>query len=139
MKITKKKVADLDRLDFLPKHIGNHFAQFENYIYKLADNHVAEYKGGYWEFYELSNGGFYMSLASEESFSFENPNNYCSMQQLDSETISIILNLYALSNFSMMLYQKGIDNDKPAIGYHVLRDYAALEHEHASIIMKAID
>ena len=121
-----------DRIHFLPKHVGKYFMQFESKMYYMADNYIKHYTGGYWEFYELSNGGFTIALDNAEPLIFSNPNNYFEAQ-LDSESASIVLTLMSLSELSFD-YSRGSFAEK----FHLLRNLA-LRHEKSTLIMQAID
>lgn len=128
--INKSLVSDEERADFLPKHCGKHFLQFEMTVYGFIDRFVSAYNGGYWEFYTLSNGGFYMAWDHEGAVIFKNIENYTE-QEMSVDAVSIAINLYALSSLSFRFSQF-------AEKYHLLRDYAA-EHAEAHLIFKAID
>jgi len=55
--------------------------------------HLAhEYKGGYWDFYTLSNGGFYMALNSDASFDVICDNQY--RGNLSADALGITACLY---------------------------------------------
>jgi len=42
--------------------------QLEPLVYAITDNIAEEYNGGFWEFYTLSNGAFYMAPHSDTPF-----------------------------------------------------------------------
>ncbi|EUD04578.1 antirestriction domain protein [Providencia alcalifaciens RIMD 1656011] len=48
------------RLRFLPSKLGLYCIAFENAIYHRMNRHAVAYHGGYWAFYQMSNGGFYL-------------------------------------------------------------------------------
>lgn len=130
--IEKQLVNDNDRPDFLPTYCGSHFLHFETSVFAYADHFCPSYQGGYWEFYTLSNGGFYMQLATEETFSVTNDANYFS-GELSADAFSIGINLYALN----ALLQKHTDN-RLIEHYYALRDFA-IQHPEASAILSFID
>jgi hypothetical protein len=66
VKIKSSLIADDTRRNFLINHLGSYAIQFEQMVYKLSDMLIEDYNGGYWEFYELSNGGLYMELQTSE-------------------------------------------------------------------------
>ena len=131
MDITKTRITK-GRNSILPKYCGNHFINFEMAIYSLADQFIKEYSGGHWEFYSLSNGGFYMVFESDNPVTFDNPDNYFS-KEMDSETASIIVNLYVYCLLSFKY-----ENAPFGELYHQLRDYA-LDLPEAGVIAMAID
>ena len=42
----------------------------------MASRLSEDYGGGYWEFYTLGNGGFYMAIDSEGQFQVISPNGW---------------------------------------------------------------
>jgi hypothetical protein len=42
--------------------------RLETFVYPITGRFAEDYSGGYWEFYTLRKGGFYMSPASDRSF-----------------------------------------------------------------------
>ena len=48
------------RMGTLPRHFGPHMMALEGRVFDLMREYCADYSGGCWQFYELSNGGFYM-------------------------------------------------------------------------------
>lgn len=131
MTITKTRIAK-GRTAILPKYFGNQFIRFEMAIYSLAEHFIKEYHGGFWDFYSVSNGGFYMAFNSDKPVTFDNPDNYF-CKEMDADTASIVVNLYVNSLLSF-------DYPNAPFGerYHQLRDYA-LELPEAGIIALAID
>jgi hypothetical protein len=53
-------------MDFLPSK-AKQFLRLENLIYRITESICPEYHGGFWIFYELSNGGWYMAPQLPES------------------------------------------------------------------------
>ena len=67
--LTRKLVPQNQRLAITEKLFGVHFPlALEPVIYTFTDKLAKDYLGGYWEFYTLSNGGFYMAPASDSTF-----------------------------------------------------------------------
>lgn len=54
-----------ERLNFLPKHTGYYFMQYESMVYDYMNAACNEYNGGLWGFYTLSNGGFLSRLKAK--------------------------------------------------------------------------
>ncbi|WP_018276005.1 antirestriction protein [Teredinibacter turnerae] len=138
MTITRKMISEKYRGKILPRFIGNPYLLFEQSIYGYTSHFVEGYQGGFWEFYELSNGGFYMSFASDKTFTFSNPDNYFS-ETMDADTISIIINLYV---FNHLAFKYSGKNDSHSMKfmqlYTNLYDYTKT-HPEATLIMRAID
>lgn len=120
-------VAESNRLGFLPKHFGPRLmSQGESlvfaYIRYLADN----YNGGMWEFYELSNGGFYLAPKRDTL--------NLSVGTVSGDAAGIIATMYALNH--MMC--NGEQCEKLRENYFRLRDFA-YQHTQSNLIHRAID
>lgn len=130
--ITATLCPDEERLDFLPHYCGKHFLQFENSVFAIMQEYATDYNGGYWQFYRLSNGGFYIALEDDKRHQVENPNNYFS-GEMSTEALSLGVNLFALNVLTWKTEdQKLVDH------YYALRDFAS-EHAEAAQIMGFID
>ncbi len=131
--ITKNQVSENERLEFLPSFVGKHFMAYESMIYdRLREASNGQYTGGYWEFYTLSNGGFYMELMQDEVLNMECVGNYFS-GTMSAEAASIAINLVVQNAFAWQ-----VDADKHSENFYQLRDFA-LEHEEAAQIFAFID
>lgn len=129
--ITRTIVASTSRLGTLPVVFERHAMWVESTTFEWMRRLNGAYRGGYWEFYNLSNGGFYMGLAVSEKQMLLAPNGYQAIVSADAA--SIIAGLYALCNLannseSQLIIEK----------YHQLRDYA-LGHDERNAILAAID
>lgn len=108
--------------------------QLEPTIFSFASRLSPSYRGGYWEFYELGNGGFYMAPDADEPFVVSCPNDY--EGQLSAEAFGIATCLYAYSHLSFI--DSGDIREVYAGQYHLLREYM-MEHPEAETILQAID
>ena len=117
------------RMDFLPSRSGGNFLKFEMGIYSVAEAYT-EYDGGYWEMYELSNGGFFIAPDRDVEWHFSNASNYSDVT-LSSEALGIVASLYVLSHMSFEIHSLGHF-------YHLLLDYAR-QHKEYQAILEAID
>ena len=130
-KIEAYRVSDHARIGTLPRHFGPHMVTVEQKIYDLMGQFVAEYDGGFWEFYELSNGGFYMAAQMPAvHFSVES-NGYEGRISADAAGIAV-----CLFTFSHLAFEHNAE----VFGrhFHWLREFA-LGHAEASQIFAAID
>ena len=60
--MTRELVPESRRMAITGKYFGLHFPlQLEPVIYGITERMAEDYSGGYWDFYTLSNGGFYMA------------------------------------------------------------------------------
>lgn len=128
------------RSGFLPRHFGKCGLLFEPLVFGTARRLLPEYKGGLWNFHELSNGGMFMSpdvsgtirLSSAEMTGFSG--------DVSGEVAGIIVTLFALDAFVRLLSDRGLEDqsDDACDLYYALRDYG-LSHERAVEIYSAID
>lgn len=140
--ITRKTIPDNQRINHTAKLFGHNFPmRLEPFIYSITGSIASEYHGGYWGFYELSNGGFYMAPAvavalanSDSQFHVCCENGF--EGELSADALGIIACLYAYSNLSF----SGIKGfaETCAQHYHLLREYM-FEHSEVGNILHAID
>lgn len=132
--ITCQRIADASRMQHTDTLFGLHFPlRLEPTIYDMAGRLASEYRGGYWEFYSLSNGGFFMAPRSTTVFDVSCDNGF--EGQMSAEALGITACLYAYSHLS---FSDGAFAETCAQQYHLLRDYA-LDHAEARAIIAAID
>ena len=132
--ITNIIIPESERMAFVDKLFGLHFPmRLEPTIYDMAGRLASEYRGGYWEFYALSNGGFYMAPRSTTVFDVSSENGF--EGTLSADALGIAACLYAFSTLSF-----GEDDFAQICGrhYHLLREYM-FEHAEAKSILAAID
>jgi hypothetical protein len=107
--------------------------KLEPTIYAFAEHLSPDYRGGYWHFYLLSNGGFYMAPESDTTFRVVSDNGFAG--DMTANALGITVCLYAYSHLSF-------DGDAfahlCAEHYHRLREFA-LDHREAGAILAAID
>lgn len=133
--ITATIVPDEDRLKFLPKYSGRYMLSGEAMVYSFLTKFSDAYSGGFWDFYELSNGGFYMAPQGHETIAMCNPMNYFS-DQMSNHAAGITVCLFSLSCLSLSC--KEVDREGLIDQYYLLRDYA-LHHDEGGLILSAID
>lgn len=123
---------DAQRLEMLPKYFKGHFLAVESAVYSYMNFITEEYEGGFWEYHELSNGGFFMAPRATQKYNIVVPSNghHCT---LSAEAAGITACLFALSNLSF-----APNTDHIASLYHLLHDYACV-HPEAGSILWAID
>ncbi|MES2502292.1 MAG: antirestriction protein [Pseudomonadota bacterium] len=133
--ITCQQVADKLRIQHTADLFGIRFPlNIEPAIYSIASNIANEYNGAYWEFYALSNGGFYMAPCSDQSYQVSCENGY--EGKLSPDAFGITACLYAFSHLSFSSNQAFAEIC--ANHYHCLRAYM-LEQPEASAILGVID
>ncbi|MTC74208.1 hypothetical protein GKR75_08015 [Providencia sp. wls1919] len=127
-----------DRLKFLPSKLGRYCISFENAIYDWMNRNAIAYNGGFWDFFNLSNSGFY--LQPSKGYMITTPNGF--MDDTTSEETGIIVTLMMLSHFSFVTYEKGHQEDCERISayFHKLREFIfTLSPESQTKILNAID
>lgn len=132
--ITSNLVPDDDRVQHTAKLFDINFPlRLEPTIFDMAGRLAPEYRGGYWNFYALSNGGFYMAPRSNTLYAVSCDNGF--EGKLSSDALGIAACLYTYSHLSF-----GGDAlaDKCAQHYHWLREFM-LGHAEARAILGAID
>ena len=133
--ITASVVPDELRIGFWPQHFGSipQWITLEPQIFAWMDRLCADYSGGVWAFYTLSNGGAFM--APEESdgpwslFNTLNGNG----AEMSAEAAGIAACLFAYSHHACRT-----ECDAMTEHYYRLRDYA-LNHPECNAIMHIID
>lgn len=135
--IVATKVALSDRLNFYPTFFGSRFmmrgeAYVMGYLGKFSD----EYNGGYWDFYTLSNGGYYMAPSLDTTLFLEISGNWFSGEMTD-DAAGIVATLFALGQLAGECEGTAL-GDRFITLYHLLRDFAK-EHKESSLILRAID
>jgi hypothetical protein len=129
--ITAARVLDEERMNTLPSHFGRHLLTVEDAVYAWLRELSGEYSGGYWHFYELSNGGFYMAPQCEFLKLRVDGNGYDG--RMSGDAAGIVACLFALSHLSFR-----IPSDMLSRHFQQLLEFAAA-HREASAIFAATD
>lgn len=132
--IHSERLHDTQRVTSTANLFGVHFPlKLEPTIYAMADRLAPAYNGGYWHFYGLSNGGFYMAPDSDTAFDVSCENGFSG--QLSPDGLGITACLYAYSHLS---FGEGEFAQVCVEHYHLLRDLM-IGHAEAKAILRAID
>ncbi|MDR6412293.1 antirestriction protein [Paraburkholderia terricola] len=131
-KIASSVVPDELCLNALPRFLGRHYMEGESLVYDWAARLCRSYEGGHWNFFTLSNDGFYMTPSNMGRVHVRwHMNGYGDMMGADA--FGITVTLFALCH----LAEKTLDD--LIIGrYHRLREFAS-QHVEAANILRAID
>jgi hypothetical protein len=132
-RITATRVPDAKRIEFLPRHFGRHMVLVELTVYAHLSRFSVDYQGGYWDYFELSNGGCYMAPSLSRGYHLVIEGNGFS-GTLDAECAGIVATLFALSHV-LMRYRHVV---RLADRFHQLRDFAC-GHPDGNLILAAID
>lgn len=132
--ITRSQVPDDRRMAVLPHYAGQHYLRLEMMIYRSMEHYCQAYQGGYWSFWELSNGSFYMvpELGTEPVRMVGPGNWFDGTMSLDAA--GIVACLVAFNHMSW----SGSDQDRFIELFYGLRDWAG-QHAECGSIMAAID
>ncbi|WP_454888066.1 antirestriction protein [Sphingomonas oryzagri] len=132
-KIEATLVPDDKRLSVLPDFFG--FAQMlraEAMVYGYMTKLSIDYTGGYWHYYKLDNGGFYMAPAIDTPMRVEwFGNGY--EGTMSSDAAGIVATLFAVNQLAAEL-----GTDAMIELYHALLDFGT-EHAEQAAILSAID
>lgn len=120
-------VTEKERFAVLPRYFGRECVRFENDVFTWMQHLSADYTGGFWNFYELSNGGFFMA-PRQGNMTLCCEGNYYE-GTMSAEAAGIVACLYAMGNARFQF---------PEDLYWNLRDYAE-EHAEVEEILAAID
>ena len=132
--ITRELVPEDQRMAVVERLFGIHFPlSFEPTVFGITEKMAEDYTGGYWDFYTLSNGGFYMALAGDEVFHVTCDNMF--EGDLSADALGITACLYAYSHLS---FSNGRFARVSACHYHRLREYM-FEHPEVRAILGATD
>ena len=133
--ITRKLVSNNQRIKHTADLFGIRFPlNIEPAVYSVTGNIAHKYDGAYWEFYTLSNGGFYMAPSTDNIYKVSCDNGY--EGKLSADALGITACLYTYSHLSFS--NNTAFAEICANHYHWLRAYM-LEHKEASAILSAID
>jgi hypothetical protein len=132
--IHSELLNDDQRLEIPARLYGLNFSlKLEPAIYSMADMLAPAYLGGYWHFYTLSNGGWYMAPATDTIFDVSCENGFDG--KLSADALGVTACLYAYSHLS---FGEGEFAQVCAEHYHLLRDFM-MENAEAKAILRAID
>ena len=130
--ITVQRVEDDKRMDFLPSALGAEYLHGERLIFSWLRELSNDYQGGYWHYYWLSNGAFYMAPDISSKLRLVWANNFFD-GEMSADAAGIVATLYGLNHLSSIKH-----NDMLSERYHGLCQYVA-QHSESSLIWRAID
>ncbi len=135
--VTASLVADNQRLTFLPSYFGTRLMiRGEALVYAWLRRLSKDYDGGYWHYYTLTNGGFYMAPRLTERLRLEVSGNGFE-GEMSADAAGIVATLFALGQLAAEI--QGTDAADALIDrYHFLREFVD-EHAEAGPIFRAID
>lgn len=96
-------------LDTLMEKHGILGVQFEQFLYRMADNFSKDYNGGFWKAKQVEGdeSGFYLSLDNDTTYTIQNTQNQYSSGDMDSETFALSIFAFACNIAGCQAYEKG--------------------------------
>ncbi len=136
VQITANVISGSRRADHVAGIFGTAFPfAIEPRIFMTAESLSRSYRGGCWEMYALSNGGFYMAPETDRVFPVSAPNGFKSEMSADAFGITVCLYVFSLASF---------DRRKPRLAgicteqFYLVREFA-LDHPESAAIFGATD
>lgn len=134
--IVETLVPEGNRLATLPRIFGpQHMMAFESRVYhwmrELTEGSERPYTGGLWDYYTLSNGGFYMAPALDGEMTLTSPSG--NSGKMSVKAAGITASLYAVNSLCCHT-----QIEKHVQLYYHLREFA-LDHEEWRPIARVID
>jgi len=126
-------VPEHQRLAFLPRHFDTHMMVFERQLYSQLRHLCADYDGGWWNFYDLSNGGCYLAPSGAELYRISVSGNGFE-GSLSADAAGITATLFAMNTLTFRFPRLAQHAER----YYQLRDFA-YTHTEARLILAAID
>ncbi|WP_180279129.1 antirestriction protein [Janthinobacterium sp. BJB304] len=125
-------VTDVDeRMECLPNVAGMRCVLLEFTVYSMLGRMSQDYAGGYWDFYKLSNGGFYMAPQTDGTFRMRCENMF--EAEVNAQTAGLIACAMAYSHLSFS-EEAGCFGE----AYMLLWQYLA-QQPNAATIFAALD
>ena len=133
--IARTLLSTTQRSAYVADLFGPHFPmQFEPHVFDAASLLSPDYHGGYWEFYDLSNGAFYMAPECDTPYRVICSNDFEGM--LSGDALGLVACLYAYSHLSFIAMKPAATTY--ARMYHLLREFV-MEHREVAQILRATD
>lgn len=131
--ITSRLVPEHERMEFLPSKLPGHsYLAFEAGAFNKLGS-MSDYIGGYWKFYDLDNGGFYIAPSEQRRYAISVYSNGYE-GEMSADAAGIVASLYSLNALCWIYPTVEVFCDR----FYQLRDFAG-EHAEASAIYGAID
>lgn len=133
--IYREQIPEARRAEHARKLFGIRFPlMVEPYTFDSAGALSTDYDGGYWEFYALCNGAFYMAPTSRAGYHVVCANGYEGDLSADAFGITACLYAYSLLSFAA----DEVLGAECSRQYHWLREYVR-QHPEAASIWRATD
>ncbi len=131
-KVVATLVPEAEREHFLYRQLGRSFLSFELSAYHYLELASEDYHGAVWDFYWLSNGGFYMAPRLPGCLRL-----CCFGNGFEGALSADAAGIYACAMaFSQLSFQ--VRDEELGRYFHLLRDFYA-EHVEAAALFRALD
>src|SRR5271156_2639494 len=115
-KVTASLVADSERSNALPRHFGMaSMLRVESAVYGAMRSFARSYGGGFWRYFNLSNGGFYMAPFGDEPYAISVEGNGYE-GTLSADATGIVASLFGINRIANTGCERCIAH------YYLLRD-----------------
>jgi hypothetical protein len=134
------KIVPANRLmRTLPKYFPGIYLHVEHQIYNTMSMLCPAYRGGFWNFHETSNGGFFMSPDRKDNLLLSVPLNQ-SEEEVSPEAAGVTVCIFAYSILGESLWTAGRQKSAENLYTQVdrLKDYAD-RHPEGRKIFRLID
>jgi hypothetical protein len=133
--VTRQLVPEEQRLAVTADLFGAHFPlAIEPVVFSITERMAQDYHGGYWNFYQLSNSGFYLAPEGDQIYPVSCDNYFTG--QLSADALGVTACLYAYSHLS---FSRDKSFGRVCVQhYHWLRAYM-FTHPEVAAILGAID
>lgn len=128
---TSRQVPEHRRMSCVFRSFGRYSVTIEQYAQNVMRESCAAYSGGLWDYYELSNAGFYMVPTGADTYQVSRSNYF--EGELSAEAVGIMVTLAAI-----MTAWGRYEIDLMGLRYESLIDYAR-EHAEWPLIRAALD
>ncbi|MBB3221668.1 antirestriction protein [Pseudoduganella umbonata] len=130
--VRAQRVGEAGRIDCLPRHFGVMGIVAEHATYGTLARLSENYRGGYWHYYELDNGGFYMAPDGDKPYlMIVEGNGYEGIVSPDAAGIIACAMVYSHLSFRW-------DGAQFVRAFHQLREFIFMHGEHTDIL-QALD
>src|SRR3546814_20252368 len=95
--ITAQRVQEAKRMDFLPSAFGAYYMRGERLVLSWLRALCDDYQGGYWHYYWLSNGAFYLAPHTPSKFRLVWANNFFA-GEMSADDAGSVARLYGIKH-----------------------------------------
>lgn len=121
-------VPTRERSGCFPGFFGKHFIETENTVYAFAENLVVGYRGEFWEFFKLTNGGFFIAPRKALLYEVLVPFGDGYRGEMSARAVGVVVCIFAYSFLAEKTGEEVFLDQ-----YDRLREYANFHPECAKI------